>query len=377
MRLSAFAVTAILILGCGHLAPTAWGGPPRPPDKLPASIYVTGAAFSADAKHIVVGYGLQGGDSHSDRIRDGRVTLALWDVESGKNIWATGTMEDLIPLGFRPGRKEILVRAFWDFRGQSVLQLWDAETGLRLRKLTPDPRPISCAAIAPDGVLALAGDERGNIQVWDIDTGRLLRTFSAERSAVRRIGFSPDGRLALSTHARSGEGACTVNLWDVRTGKLVLSIPRADQSGEHMASSPDGTLAVGSRYDAETRKDSLVLRESATGREIRRFDVWGNLAAFTPDGKQLVVANSSEGRVTVLDVVSGENVWTIGSEKWQGKLTGSVFITPAMNEALSALQVGMPEDANGIALGIWGITSGKRLRTLEPIPPRPRQPPPP
>src|SRR5262245_25325677 len=292
------------------------GLPPIGP-KPATTVYVTGAAFSPDAGRVVVGYGLHEGSGNSDAVRHGRVTLAMWDVETGRNRWAAGTAEDLVPIAFRADGHEILVHAFHNSRGTGVLQLWDADTGQLLRMLTPDPLSMTCVALSSDGGTVAAGDDRGRLHIWDIVSGRLRRTITGRPMPAATIRLSPDGLLVLCGYGRVGGSASEADLWEAQTGRLLLTMPSPTPSRAQLAISPAGSLAVGPGLDPATGQNILRLSEVATGREVRRWDVRADAASFTSDGKQVAVENSLDGRLIVLDVASGEKVWTIDRDRWQ------------------------------------------------------------
>ncbi len=381
MRLPTLAVSALLILGCGHLTQTVWGRPARPPDKPPASIYVTGAALSADAKRLVVGYGLRGGDGRSEPIRDGKVTLALWDVETGKNLWATGTPEDLVPVGFRADGREIVVCILSGFHDNGGLQVWDADTGRPLRTVTPDRQPMTCAALSPDGTTAISGDYHGCLRVWDVVDSRLLRSIGGPQMSACTILFSPDGRLVLSGHGWLHGPANLANVWEFQTGRLLLSVPSYGLPWGQVAVSPGGTLSARPAFDSEGGRNIPVLSDVATAREVRRLDVQGDAAASTTDGKQLAVANCPDGRVTVLDRATGQRVWTIDRKHWQGSLAGPVPIewdglvvsdVPTGKFGLWMRSANPSDDRTGIKLAVGKSNTGQPRRILDPLPPRPK-----
>lgn len=64
-----------------------------------------------------------------------------------------------------------------------------------------------------DGRHALSGSEDGMLQLWDLETGIELRRFKGHEGRVASVAGLPDGRRAVSA---SQDG--TLRLWDLETG---------------------------------------------------------------------------------------------------------------------------------------------------------------
>jgi WD40 repeat protein len=114
---------------------------------------------------------------------------------------------------------------------------------------------------------------------------------------VDAVAFTPDGKAVVT--AGSGMPA---RLWDIQSGRqLFRPEPKMDESSYStaVACSPDGKFVA----SAEGLSDgAIVLRDVASGREVRRFrptgDDWVNALAFSLDGRTL--ASGGQGPTILL-----------------------------------------------------------------------------
>jgi WD40 repeat protein len=145
--------------------------------------------------------------------------------------------------------------------------------------------------------------------LFDTSSGKVLRHFS---DAGRHAAFSPDGRyLAFSfRHERAlGGGYKTwdtdsVHVWDLKADRELYtakSPPEVGQCGGPHAFSPDGKLLYSLHYS------NILVREAATGREVRRFMAAGGSGlALSRDGKRLATAPNAAARI--LDATTGRSL---------------------------------------------------------------------
>jgi RNA polymerase sigma factor (sigma-70 family) len=257
--------------------------------------------------------------------RDG-MTLRLWEVATGKELWAADRLQ-VAALAYSADGKALI---WTGYRGD--LHLWDAATGKELRQWNDEKkRAISALAPAPDGNLltiygALPGATGGLARLWDTTTGKEVWRLADEEGSITTAAFSPDGKILATGHNHG-----PIRLGDAATGReLRRCAGRA--SARCLAFSPDGkTLASGSGGEPGGSGDQMVhLWDVKSGREVRRAGDGheGTVCslAFTPDGKD-VVSGGWEGSLRVWESATGEQrqrIAPIGEEHFVGGMTASV-----------------------------------------------------
>jgi WD40 repeat protein/serine/threonine protein kinase len=178
--------------------------------------------------------------------------------------------------------------------GDGEVVLWDMAAGKEARRLTAHTARVASAAFSPDGRTLATGAWDNTVRLWDAATGRLIHTFYHELEEGLLVAFSPDGRrlVSLSNTRVSGGGFApapppdashaTVKVWDVDRGRELHGWKTGVT--ELVAFLPDGHLLT-------VAADGAVVRDPATGREVRRFprEAGGEHAAVSADGTRLAV----------------------------------------------------------------------------------------
>ena len=91
-----------------------------------------------------------------------------------------------------PDSKRI-VSGSWD----TMIRVWDLESGRELRTLVGHSQNIRSVAISPDNKLIVSGFNDKTIKVWDLESGRELRTLVGHREHITSVAISPDSARAL------------------------------------------------------------------------------------------------------------------------------------------------------------------------------------
>jgi dipeptidyl aminopeptidase/acylaminoacyl peptidase len=190
-----------------------------------------------------------------------------------------------------------------------------------VRVLTHETLPTmqwSVVAFSPDGRFVIANRtnvERTQGSVWrvDVTTGAAtLALASGEKGFSTASDISPDGKLlALTTETSSG--SLQAALYDTSSQKLTLLKPDAwEQHSGHFA--PDGhSLLMISNIDG---RDVIYSYDPGNGKieELPvpagvNSDFFGNMPAFSPDGKHILFPHQSGNTPLdywVLDRASGK-----------------------------------------------------------------------
>lgn len=147
-------------------------------------------------------------------------------------------------------------------------------------------------AFSPE-VKRLAGvTVAGQVCVWDVASGKRLHQFAVEPSPVQTVAFSPDGRhLAIASYSRQ------VRLYSI------------SHQPEAQASTGDQPASLSSRASVAAPSDRP---SDPQPRVIHSGGSRVTACAFTPDGKQLVVA-TADGAAKVHDVAAGREAISLGA----------------------------------------------------------------
>ncbi len=273
-------------------------------------------------------------------------------------------------LAFTPDSSTVLVN-----RLQGGIQLVDAGSGSELKKSKIDltdkairPAVISC--FSSDSKLAASVSANMNhVVITELASGRVLQQL-AHTQAVTHLAFSGDSqRLVTSAPASKFGEQRVIHVWDVASGSK-LSTVRCDSYFDDrqvygpVALSPDGQLLVHEEYTLPaggSRFCEIVLREAATGKEIRRLPNKFKRVekmAFHPQSKLLALSCEKLG-VVVFDLE--KHRW-LHEEALQGSANHNSLETfwdmaySPDGQRLAAV--------NRMQLLLWDTTTGQMVLTL-------------
>jgi WD40 repeat protein len=207
-------------------------------------------------------------------------------------------------------------------------------------------------ALSPDGkVLALVGlvvlrgrcgDEYhrpDSVRLWDVSTGEELARVGLP---VERVCFSPDG------HTLAALAGTEVVLLDPRSGERRRGWEITPGTTEMLAFSPDGSLltAGGFLHDV-TRGEPLRSLGLATQQR-------GGSAAFTPDGRHVVVTSGANGVAEIQETLTGRPLLPFASHS--GPIE-SLYALPGGKELATASSDG--------TVRVWTPRTGEHLRSFD------------
>jgi WD40 repeat protein len=246
-------------------------------------------------------------DSHHDDINDVQFSqdgsmlatsgddgaLRVWDPGSGERI---ATVQGAGPvLGVSFDADGSLVAASW-VEGP-MIRIARPATGEVVRTIDPPGLPID-TALSPDGERIVAGDLfGGGARVYDVATGEEILVLPG-RYSVGAVSWSPDGRWIAT-----GSGDSFVRVWNAETGELEQRL--SGHTGEVITVDwgPDSRRLVSGGSDGTARVWEV---DEAEGREVFRLakqpTQLGTLAAFSPDGEQVLTGDIGIGAVQIWDL---------------------------------------------------------------------------
>ncbi len=162
----------------------------------------------------------------------------------------------------------------------------------------PRRRAIS-VAWSPTGRRLASGRASGSVDIWDADTGRALARLSGPGGGVRRLGWSPDGeRLAVA-----GDGE--IALFDVGRHRRVGLLRGHRSRVAAVAWSADGRWLATGEVDGEVRIWSVAgeVADEAAPRAVLAASAGLRAIAWEPAGRRLALGGDA-GVVELVDAAS-------------------------------------------------------------------------
>jgi WD40 repeat protein len=229
-------------------------------------------------------------------------TIRLWETGTGKELRKHEGMSGFARFALSPDGKK-LAAVVGDFnKDPGEVRVWETATGKVLRRVT-DAEVYTCVAFSPDGQLLAAGvggrdwNQPGHIQLVDAATGRKVRRLGEYKRWVTAVAFSADGQT-LAT----GSYDASPRLWDAASGKLLAKVSDQPMPVYGVAFTPDGKYLL--LRAGNVSSHALRVWDLAAGKEA--FRLGGHQShvtdlAFSDDGRYLL-SGSADATAALWDV---------------------------------------------------------------------------
>jgi WD40 repeat protein len=259
------------------------------------------------------------------------------------------------------GHADRVLTAVWNPAGDLVLtagadrtaRLWDIATGALRGQPLRHPHPVSSAAFSPDGgtILTIAGREA---RLWKTDTGELALAQPLDLGQAGELlahAFSPESDQLWMVVRRGAAG--WLLSWSVNSG-TVLGPPVALGKGVTLAAfSPDGRSLVIAGNDKSVPPRLWTTDPAALVRALDKHTLRVSAVAFNPRDGRTFVTGSFDRTCLVWDAATGQPVQ--GPFRLPGQIRAVAF-SPGGRTILAG--------ANDGTAQFWDIERGVPLHAL-------------
>lgn len=264
--------------------------------------------------------------------------------------------EEFSSVAFSPDGKMIATKPYSSkFAGKYGLILWDAITGKLLKGIEGPPEGVYSVNFKSTGKEIVSEDGKS----WDIDAEKPMQKDSTAEPAedeneVYSTAFSSDGRLIATSEKKIGERNKLV-IRDSATGTEIRSFPTESEVTELLLSNEGKTLIGVFR-----ESDTILIWDVTTGEELHKIKDAGPVflkMAYSKDSKMLAFCAGDipgELPVKVFDINTGKLIYKL-NEGTPGGTDGLAFSPD--NKFLAT-------GGNGAKVQLWEATTGKLLHTM-------------
>jgi WD40 repeat protein len=182
---------------------------------------------------------------------------------------------------------------------------------------------VGGVAVSPDGKTVASASSDGTVGLWDTATGKASHTpLKASEGGFQAVAFSPDGKyLASGEGGKTGSAGGQIVLWDVAGGYTPEVLAKGGESWiSALAFSRDGKTLVASSEDASAAVYSVAERKAVCPEIGKKAgEMVGTTIAVSPDGLE-VALGTGRGDPLALSIWSTTTCRQLGQAIDTGKL---------------------------------------------------------
>jgi len=167
------------------------------------------------------------------------------------------------------------------------IELWDWRSGKRQWAVKSEGESaINSVAVTRNGKMAVSASYQSMLKLWNLDTGECLATMKGHAGPVFSVDITPDER-----HAVSGSTDQTVKIWNLETSVCVGTLEGHEDAVSSVAVAPDGGLIASTGCADDTVR--LEYWNSGAWLQVMEHERFEPISvAFSPDGSHLVVGTA-------------------------------------------------------------------------------------
>jgi WD40 repeat protein len=236
--------------------------------------------FSPDGKTLAVG--------------DANGNIRLLKAESGalslKSTFVAHKDQPIWSLAFSPDGNQLYTAA-----RDKAASVWDITKpkAIKAASLTGHEVQVRLLSMSADGKrVATVGDQDMQVRLWDASAAapKTIGTLKAVGRVVS-VGIAPDGNT-LAVGGAKGVPA----ILELKGDKLsrITDLDTGGHAATSIGYSPDGNRIVGTSFVSATEDRVLVWDKRGAIQHEFKYGLHVQAAAFTPDGRHLMVITESE-----------------------------------------------------------------------------------
>lgn len=221
---------------------------------------------------------------------------------------------------FIGGHQSGITDVIWDPYGKYILTgssdctaiLWDASSGLMLRKLTGHTNAITSMAFSTDGKHIITGSEDCTAIIWDKDMGTPIKPLEGHINKINSVAVSPDG-CCITLDENN-----TLKKWDIQSREC-LKTTFPDNSPRLF-----GKLSPCGRYCVSRTDKTVKLYQTDGWKMIKSFydekDHSITFTRFSPNSKY-IISGCSDGVALVSDIDERRDILEVKAPGFRGSVT--------------------------------------------------------
>lgn len=220
----------------------------------------------------------------------------LWSATDGTQLHnLIGHTGHIAHVEFSPDSKWLLTAS-----ADATIGLWETATGNLITMLYGHTANVNTAFFSANGERFATASNDKTAKIWDVEQRKLVATLEGHTARVEKAVFSND-----NTKVATAGGDGTAKVWNAASGALITTVTPVHTGlldiVYSVEFSPDGTWLLTSQSS-----DSSSVWDIASA--SLRYSVAGRIAAFSPDGTQVVAASTD--KITVYNAATGTEIYS-------------------------------------------------------------------